>query len=64
MRVHVDEQKCQGHTLCNMVLPAVFKLSAEDGHSYVEDEAVRVELEAGVRKAALGCPEQAIIVIE
>jgi ferredoxin len=61
MRVHVDENICQGHTLCNMVAPEIFSLRDEDGHAYV---TVAGELTAGqeelARKAAATCPEQAI----
>jgi ferredoxin len=63
MRVYVDANECQGHTLCNMMLPQVFSLRDEDGHSYVEDEVVPPDLEPSVRKAALACPEGAIKVV-
>jgi ferredoxin len=64
MHVVVDENECQGHTLCNMVAPDVFKLREEDGHAYVEGAVVPPELELAVRKAALGCPEHAIRIID
>jgi ferredoxin len=63
VRVVVDETKCQGHTICNMVAGEVFKLRDEDGHAYVEDEHVLNGLEELVLKAEAGCPEQAIIVL-
>ena len=62
MRVRVDAMKCQGHTLCNRVAPEVFKLSPEDGHSMVENPEVPVGLEDKVRRAPLGCPENAIFI--
>lgn len=62
MRVRVDETKCQGHTLCSFTAPEVFLLRDEDGHAYVADDVVPPELEDAARKAALGCPEQAIVV--
>ena len=62
MRISVDADLCQGHTLCAMAAPEVFGLRDEDGHSYVIltefDDAAMV---AG-RRAASTCPEQAIIV--
>jgi ferredoxin len=64
LRVHVDEAKCQGHTLCNFTAPQIFLLREEDGHAYVADEQVPLELEDLARRAALGCPEQAIVVTE
>jgi ferredoxin len=47
-----------------MMVPQVFNLREEDGHSYVEDETVPPELEESVRKAALACPEGAIKVVD
>jgi ferredoxin len=62
MRVSVDSDLCQGHTICNMVAPEMFKLREEDGHAYVEASSVPVHLEDAVRQAALGCPERAITI--
>ncbi|HEY6623386.1 MAG TPA: ferredoxin [Acidimicrobiales bacterium] len=61
MKVRVDETRCQGHTLCQIAAPQVLKLRVNDGHAYVEDEAVPPALEAAVRLAAAGCPESAIL---
>ena len=62
MRVRVDENKCQGHTLCTLAAPGIFVLSDEDGHSTAPDENVPAGREQDVRGAASTCPEQAIIV--
>ena len=35
LRVAVDADLCQGHTLCNFAAPDVFHLRDEDGHAYV-----------------------------
>ena len=64
MRIRVDAERCQGHTLCNMVAPELFGLREEDGHSFVTQEQVPAALEEVARKAALGCPERAIEVDE
>ena len=64
MRVYVDPDLCQGHTLCNMVAPELFALREEDGHSYVAVESLTPDQEELARKAALGCPERAIFVEE
>ncbi len=64
MRIRVDAERCQGHTLCNMVAPELFGLREEDGHSFVTQEQVPAGLEEVARKAALGCPERAIEVDE
>lgn len=60
MKVRVDQQVCQGHTLCAMNAPEIFTLRDEDGHAQVLDENVPPGLEAKAKEAALSCPEQAI----
>jgi ferredoxin len=60
MRVKVNDDVCQGHTLCRMTAPDVFKLRPDDGHAYVDDEEVAPEHESDVRMAASTCPELAI----
>jgi ferredoxin len=47
-----------------MAAPHVFKLREEDGHAYVDDERVASSDEEAIRRAALGCPERAIEIIE
>lgn len=64
MKVWVDPERCQGHTLCAMRAPEVFTLSDIDGHSTAIDGVVPAELEAAVREARGSCPEQAITVEE
>ena len=61
MKVRVDSEKCQGHTLCAMAAPDIFILSDIDGHSSVVSEDVPPALEEAVREAAGTCPEQAIV---
>ncbi|MGF2945621.1 ferredoxin [Mycobacterium sp. Lab-001] len=64
MKVWVDPQRCQGHTLCSMIAPDSFALSDIDGSSSPIDELVPVERQARVREAAQSCPEQAIIITD
>jgi ferredoxin len=64
MKVRVDPDKCQGHTLCAMAAPEAFRLSEFDGHSSAVSEDVPPALEAAVRDAAATCPEQAIVVTD
>jgi ferredoxin len=64
MKVHVDAGRCQGHTLCHMVAPALFELDDEDGHARAIQPDVPVELEDAARKAEAGCPEQAISITD
>jgi len=62
VRVVVNSEVCQGHTLCNMVAPEIFHLREEDGHAVVVVGELTAEQEPLARKAELGCPERAITV--
>ena len=62
MRTTVDPDVCQGHTLCNMAAPELFKLRTDDGHAYVSDEVVPSGQEEIARRAAATCPEMAITI--
>ena len=64
MKVRVDPDKCQGHTLCAMEAPDAFELSEFDGHSTARFETVPADLEQAVRDAAKTCPEQAIVITD
>ena len=64
MKVRVDQQRCQGHTLCAMIAPDMFRLSDLDGTSSAVSEVVPPGQEDLVREAARSCPEQAIAVEE
>jgi ferredoxin len=64
LRVYVDEEVCQGHTLCFMAAPEVFELREEDGHASVREIDLTEEMVAAARRAALTCPEQAIVIEE
>ena len=64
MKVRVDPDRCQGHTLCAMIAPEVFELSDIDGHSSAVSEDVPADQEANVREAVLSCPERAITLSE
>ncbi|TDK88856.1 ferredoxin [Mycobacterium paragordonae] len=61
MKVWVDPERCQGHTLCAMVAPDSFQLSDIDGSSSAVNEVVPDDQVDQVREAAQSCPEQAII---
>ena len=62
MKVWVDKDKCQGHTLCAMIAPESFVLDDVDGHSSAVNEIVPADQEDAVREAAQSCPEQAIVI--
>jgi ferredoxin len=60
VKVRVDPQRCQGHTLCAMTAPTMFELDEVDGHSSAVSEDVPAGAEEQVAEAAHSCPEQAI----
>lgn len=62
MKVWVDRDKCQGHTLCAMIAPDSFELDDVDGHSTAINEIVPEDQQDAVREAAQSCPEQAIVI--
>jgi ferredoxin len=64
MKVRVDPNICQGHTLCAMTAPNLFVLSDEDGHASAVTEDVPAGQEELAREAARSCPEQAIVLSE
>ena len=64
MRVSVDSDRCQGHTLCAMIAPDSFELSDIDGTSSPVNDVVPADQEDVVREAAQSCPEQAISIEE
>ena len=60
MRASVDAEVCQGHALCTMNAPDLFRLRDDDGLAYVDDETVPPGQEDAARQAAASCPEMAI----
>ena len=64
MRLTVDYEKCQGHTLCAWAAPAVIRLGDDDGRAVVDDPNVPPEQEEAVRRAVANCPESALILDE
>jgi ferredoxin len=65
MKVRVDPERCQGHTLCAMIAPDVFQLDDVDGHSTaIIDGEIPADLQEKVREAVRSCPEQAIFLSE
>lgn len=64
MRIIVDNDLCQGHTLCALAAPDLFGLRDDDGHSYVLADPVPAGLHEAARRAVLSCPEGAIAILE
>jgi ferredoxin len=62
VKVQVDPERCQGHTLCAMIAPESFELDDIDGHSTAVSEDVAADREEQVTEAVHSCPEQAITI--
>jgi ferredoxin len=64
MKVHVDQEKCQGHNRCFALAPGLFDID-DYGQSHELDNGVVPEgQEDKARLAAANCPEFAIVVDE
>ncbi|MGI8752320.1 MAG: ferredoxin [Acidimicrobiales bacterium] len=60
MQVHVDPERCQGHSRCYDLAPEVFDVD-ELGNAFERyDGVVPPGLEGKARLAAANCPEHAI----
>lgn len=60
MKVQVDSQRCQGHTLCALNAPQAFELSDVDGHATPAFDEIPTEQVDQVFEAMRSCPERAI----
>lgn len=64
MHVHVDPDRCQGHSRCYDLAPELFDVD-ELGNGFARgDGHVPSELEDKARLVASNCPEEAVIVTE
>jgi ferredoxin len=62
MRVHVDQEKCQGHNRCVALAPDLFEVD-EYGTAWVRDDGrVAPGQEAAAQLAVDNCPEYAVTV--
>ncbi|HET6774934.1 MAG TPA: ferredoxin [Acidimicrobiales bacterium] len=64
MRVHVDQEICQGHGRCYSLAPELFEPDEIGNGIEIGDGTVPAGLEDAARKAALNCPERAITIEE
>ena len=62
MKVSVDPELCQGHTICAMTAPQLFTLRDIDGHAEAIEGEVPLDQEPLAKEAARSCPEQAIVI--
>ena len=60
LKIHVDQEKCQGHARCKALAPELFDLDEFGNAHEVGDGAVPGELEDKAWLAKANCPEFAI----
>ncbi|WP_088344336.1 MULTISPECIES: ferredoxin [Rhodomicrobium] len=64
MRVHVDQDRCQGHNRCKALAPELFELGEFGNAREIGDGAVPPGLEDKAALARANCPEFAVILTE
>jgi ferredoxin len=62
MKVSIDPERCQGHTVCALTAPELFVIRDDDAIASVVSEDVPSELQPQAILGANSCPERAIIV--
>jgi ferredoxin len=60
MKVHVDQERCQGHGRCYALAPGLFEPDEIGNGVEVGDGVVPAGQEDQARVAVANCPEQAI----
>lgn len=64
MRIHIDQERCQGHGRCYVLAPELVEPDEIGNGREIGDGAVAPEQEAAARKAQANCPESAVILEE
>ena len=64
MRVHVDQEKCQGHNRCVVLAPSLFVIDDYGTASAIGDGLVPAEHEVHALLAVDNCPEFAISITD
>jgi ferredoxin len=60
MKIRIDAGACTGHGRCYSLAPGLFACD-DDGYGQLLVEDVPADLEGDARKAALACPERAVV---
>jgi ferredoxin len=64
MKIHVIEEKCQGHNRCFVVAPDLFELDDYGYAHEVNQGEVPPDQQEKAQLAIANCPENAIVVVE
>lgn len=62
MKVHIDEDTCQGHGRCYALAPEVFEADDLGNGHEIGDGTVAADQERAARLAVANCPELAITI--
>jgi ferredoxin len=62
MKVHVDDERCQGHGRCYALSPELFEPDDLGNGHEIGDGTVLVGLEDKAHRAQINCPEHAITI--
>lgn len=61
MKIHIDPDRCQGHTRCFSLAPELYDLDSV-GHGVALEGTIPKELEELAMSSAGNCPEGAIVI--
>jgi ferredoxin len=64
MKVHIDDERCEGHGRCYALAPLVFEPDDLGNGTVVADGTVADGEEERARLAVANCPEVAISILE
>ena len=64
MKIHVNQDKCQGHARCYALAPELFDVDDYGQSSVRGDGSVPAELIDRAHLAIANCPEYAIEIVE
>ena len=64
MKVHIDEERCEGHGRCYALAPLVFEPDDLGQGQVLHDGSVAPGEEERARLAVANCPEVAITIVE
>jgi ferredoxin len=64
LRIHVDREKCQGHSRCKALAPELFELDGFGNAHEIGDGTVPEGLDDKAWLAKANCPEIAIDIVE
>jgi ferredoxin len=64
LKIHVDQDKCQGHARCKSLAPELFELDEYGNAHEIGDGAVPAGLDDKAWLAQANCPEIAIDIVE